>query len=97
MSPISPNNPTLNSTQVNTKLIRNSLSPMMKMHHENATTSQDPSIQSDPSEETATEEPAEIDYVVNFDDSDIQDRLEEYQNSILGKIISEKTIHNNLI
>jgi hypothetical protein len=70
---------------------------MMKMHHENATTSQDPAIQYDPAEETVTENLAETDSVVNFDDSDIQDRLEEYQNSILGKIVSEKTIHKNLI
>ncbi|CAJ2627958.1 unnamed protein product [Trifolium pratense] len=98
MSTISPNNPTQNSTEINTKLIKNSLSPMMKMHNENATTSQDPTIQYVPTEETVTaEDPAETDSVVNFDDSDVQDKLEEYQNSFLGKIISEKTIRKNSI
>jgi len=65
--------------------------PMMKMHHQYATTFQDPT------EETVTEDTAETDSFIYYDDSDIQERLEECQNSILGKIVSEKAIHRNSI
>lgn len=71
--------------------------PLMKMHHQNAITSQDPAIENDPTEETVTEDTAETDSFIYYDDSDIQERLEECQNSILGKIVSEKAIHRNSI